>query len=140
MKNRWLITMIMPASRSSMSPIAMWLSARKDGSGHPHIICPMEKYMRINRKIREAIKRFLRAGVSVSFNSSASSETEAFFLSKEALYPAAFTAAMISLGEAVPSTPMELVSRLTAQVVTPGTLETAFSTRALQAAQCMPLT
>ena len=42
--------------------------------------------------------------------------------------------------EAVPSTPMELVSRLTEQEVTPGTLFTAFSTRALQAAQLMPVT
>ena len=43
-------------------------------------------------------------------------------------------------GEAVPFTPMELVSRLTEQLVTPSTLETAFSTRALQAAQLMPVT
>ena len=35
---------------------------------------------------------------------------------------------------------MELVKRLTEQEVTPGTLETAFSTRALQAAQLMPVT
>ena len=40
----------------------------------------------------------------------------------------------------MPSTPMELVSRLTEQEVTPGTLDTAFSTRALQAAQLMPVT
>ena len=41
---------------------------------------------------------------------------------------------------ALPSTPMEFVKRLTVQDVTPGTLETAFSTRALQAAQLMPFT
>ena len=35
---------------------------------------------------------------------------------------------------------MELVRRLTEQAVTPGTLDTAFSTRALQAAQLMPVT
>ena len=35
---------------------------------------------------------------------------------------------------------MELVSRLTAQDVTPGTADTAFSTRAEQAAQLMPVT
>ena len=46
----------------------------------------------------------------------------------------------MSLGEAVPSTPMALVSRLTEQEVTPGTALTAFSTRALQAAQLMPVT
>lgn len=43
-------------------------------------------------------------------------------------------------GLASPSTPMELVSRLTAQDVTPGTADTAFSTRAEQAAQLMPVT
>ena len=47
---------------------------------------------------------------------------------------------MMADAEAVPSTPMELVSRLTEQLVTPGTLRTAFSTRAEQAAQLMPVT
>ena len=41
---------------------------------------------------------------------------------------------MTASGVAEPSTPIELVSRLTEQLVTPGTAETAFSTRALQAA------
>ena len=40
----------------------------------------------------------------------------------------------------MPSTFMELVSRLTAQEETPGTFETAFSTLELQAAQLIPLT
>ena len=35
---------------------------------------------------------------------------------------------------------MEFVSRFTAQAVTPGTADTAFSTRAEQAAQLMPVT
>jgi hypothetical protein len=35
---------------------------------------------------------------------------------------------------------MEFVKRLTAQLVTPGTFETAFSTRATQAAQLIPET
>ena len=47
---------------------------------------------------------------------------------------------MIFSGATSPSTPMELVSRLTAQAVTPSTPFTAFSTRALQAAQLMPVT
>ena len=42
--------------------------------------------------------------------------------------------------EAVPSTAMLLVSRLTEQLLTPSTEETAFSTRALQAAQLIPVT
>ena len=43
-------------------------------------------------------------------------------------------------GAAAPSTPIEFVSRLTEQDVTPGTPLTAFSTRAEQAAQLMPVT
>ena len=59
---------------------------------------------------------------------------------REAPYPAASTAATISCGDAVPSTLMELVSRLTEQEVTPDTLDTAFSTRVLHAAQLIPVT
>ena len=55
-------------------------------------------------------------------------------------YPAAVTAAIISSAEAVPSTPIEFVSRLTEQEFTPGTFDTAFSTRALHAAQLIPVT
>ena len=44
------------------------------------------------------------------------------------------------LAHAVPSTPIELVRRLTEHDVTPGTLDTAFSTRVLHAAQLMPVT
>jgi hypothetical protein len=62
----------------------------------------------------------------------------AFF--SDAPYPDASTAAMISDADAVPSTPMELVSRLTEHDVTPGTLDTAFSTRLLHAAQLIPVT
>ena len=42
---------------------------------------------------------------------------------------------MMSCGAAAPSTPIEFVSRLTEQDMTPGTPLTAFSTRAEQAAQ-----
>ena len=54
---------------------------------------------------------------------------------KLAPYPAFSTARTMSAGAAVPSTPIEFVSRLTAHEVTPGTAETAFSTRAEHAAQ-----
>ena len=47
---------------------------------------------------------------------------------------------MISAGDAVPSTPSVLVRRLTLQDSTPGTFDTAFSTRAWQAAQLIPVT
>lgn len=46
----------------------------------------------------------------------------------------------MAASSAVHSTAMEFVSRLTLHDVTPGTLETAFSTRALQAAQLIPVT
>ena len=51
-----------------------------------------------------------------------------------------FIAAIMSASEAVSSTPTELVSRLTEQDFTPGTFDTAFSTRELQAAQVIPVT
>ncbi|CDC61952.1 uncharacterized protein BN660_01251 [Clostridium sp. CAG:448] len=47
---------------------------------------------------------------------------------------------MILASLALPSTPMELVRRLTEQAVTPSTAATAFSTRALHAAQLIPVT
>ena len=34
------------------------------GSGHPHIMCPIDRYMRTTQKISEEIKRFFRIGVS----------------------------------------------------------------------------
>ena len=77
---------------------------------------------------------------TLSFNKSASEKllcvcTPFFF----APYPASSTALMITDESAVPSTPIEFVSRLTEQDVTPSTLETAFSTRALQAAHASHL-
>ena len=107
----------------------------------------MEKYIRTRRIGTENRSRFLSLGVSRSFNASASAQEgdspEEVFPSaflRDAPYPAASTADMISEGEAVPSTPMEFVSRLTAQEVTPGTPDTAFSTRLEQAAQLIPVT
>ena len=47
---------------------------------------------------------------------------------------------MMISGGAVPSTASVLVRRLTLQLVTPSTFETAFSTRAWQAAQLIPVT
>ena len=91
---------------------------------------------------------FLRTGVSLSLRASSfaamTSEYEPLFFAgpplRDAPYPAFSTAEMISEAEAVPSTPMELVSRLTEQDVTPGTPQTAFSTLALHAAQLIPVT
>ena len=116
------------------------------GTGQPHIICPMEKYIRTIRNPTDAIRRFFSTGVSLSFSMSSPAKAcvgcafaapSPFF---DAPYPASLTALMISCSLAVPSTPIELVSRLTEQDVTPGTFETAFSTLLLQAAQLIPVT
>ena len=148
-KNFWLTTMTAVVSRSWISPIATWLPSRNEGTGQPHIIWPIEKYISGTRKQRDAIRHRFILGVSRSFRESSAAETEDAFTCAPscapapfsvAPYPASSTAAMIWAGSAVPSTPMELVSRLTEQEVTPGTLDTAFSTRALHAAQLMPVT
>ena len=100
--------------------------------------------MRTSKNPKEAYSRRFNTGVSRSFNrSSAPAAAGRFFASAPftaAPYPASSTAFIISCSGADPSTPMELVSRLTEQDVTPGTLATAFSTRALQAAQLIPVT
>lgn len=138
--------MTIPARSSCTSPMAIWLPSNQAGSGHPHIMCPMEKYISTARKPTEATSLFFKRGVSRSFNISscgiasaapAVSAPPRFF--SAAPYPAFSTARMISCGAAVPSTPMEFVRRLTAQDVTPGTSDTAFSTRALHAAQLIPV-
>ena len=143
-KNFWLMTMTATVSNSCKSPIATWLPSKKDGSGQPHIMCPMETYISTIQKPKEAKSRFFSAGVSRSFSASPSEDDRVFrsvflfFIA--ASYPALRTAAIISSASAVPSTPMELVSRLTEQEVTPFTPDTAFSTRAVQAAQLIPVT
>ncbi len=93
---------------------------------------PMDRYMSTSRKAADVIRRFFMTGVSRSASASSSSLSlsDARAPRSDAPYPASCTALMISDGEAVPSTPIEFVSRLTAQPVTPGILLTAFSTRA----------
>src|SRR5699024_5365803 len=108
-------------------------------------MCPMDTYISGIRKHSEAISLRLNTGVSLSFKSSSSAAREPLLFAAsapfcEAPYPASSTAAMISSGWAVPSTPMEFVRRLTEHDDTPGTLDTAFSTRALHAAQLIPVT
>ena len=102
---------------------------------------PMEKYISTSRKPTDHRSRRRIRGVSWSSSccSSALGDDWAAPFS-DAPYPAASTAAMTAEGSAVPSTPMELVKRLTEHAVTPGTFPTAFSTRAEQAAQLMPVT
>ena len=71
-KNFWLITMIITVRRSCRSPMATWFSAKNAGTGHPHIICPMEKYIRTIKNPKEARSRFFRTGVSWSARASSS--------------------------------------------------------------------
>ena len=44
------------------APMAMWLPSNKSGSGQPHIMCPMEKYISTSRKPSEAMSRRLSTG------------------------------------------------------------------------------
>ena len=139
----------MIADRISCSkPCASILWAKNSGTGHPHIICPIEKYISTSKNPSDANSRFFSFGVSWS-----SKASRAFWFTSAprpaaplplpftvAPYPASATAFIIALSVASPSTPMEFVKRLTEQDVTPGTAFTAFSTRALQAAQLMPVT
>ena len=98
--------------------------------------------MRIIKKISDDTRRLTIDEVSVF--SSESSSTAAFESAAppltEAPYPAFFTALIISESGAVPSTLIEFVSRFTEHDSTPLTPLTAFSTRALQAAQLIPVT
>ena len=123
-----------------------WFS-RKKGTGKPNIICPMEKYMRTSRTTIELFSLRIIFGVSVSFRASSCSRSfsdagRAFLFSPifTAPYPARSTARMISSPDALPSTVIELVRRLTLHCVTPGTPRTAFSTWAWHAAQLIPVT
>ena len=51
--------------------MAMWLPSKTDGSGQFHIICPMEKYIKISKNATELISRRNNFGVWVSFSVSA---------------------------------------------------------------------
>ena len=58
--------MIIPAKRSCKSPIATWLPSIKCGSGQPHIICPIDIYIRTAKNPIDAIRRCFKTGVSRS--------------------------------------------------------------------------
>ena len=87
MKNFWLMTITMPASRSCTRPMAMWLPSNQWGRGQPHIMCPMEKYISTSRKPSDAIRRRLSLGVSWSVRAS-----------RSALVPGAAEAVPVFLG------------------------------------------
>ena len=137
---------MMPVNKSCTSPIATWLSSKNGGNDHPHIICPIDTYISTIQKPRDINKRLFNTGVSLSLRLSSSGASGKLFIFFALLfldvasYPALRTAAIISSEVAVPSTPIELVSRLTEHEVTPSTFKTAFSMRAAHAAQLIPVT
>ena len=135
-KNRWLITRMMPERSSWAIPEAVLLFSKNAGRGTSHSIRPMDKYMRIPKNTKEAISRAGR--FPAAFSAFGASRFSAPLVL--AWYPAFSTAEMTSWGETCPSTVMSPVRRFTEQSVTPGTDRAAFSTRALQAAQVMPFT
>ena len=71
------MTMTAMVSRSCTSPIAMWFPSKNFGSGHPHIIWPMEKYMSGIKRRTELTRRRFMTGVSLSFSISSYSAVEA---------------------------------------------------------------
>jgi len=66
------MTMTIPASSSWTRPMATWLPLNQPGSGQPHIMWPIEKYIRMSKNATEAISRFLRCGVCLSSSALAS--------------------------------------------------------------------
>ena len=76
--------MIQTVSSSCVSPMATWLSVKNAGSGQPHIMCPIEKYMSMSKRTTETISRRLSAGVSRS--RSASAESAAICFSAAAVF------------------------------------------------------
>ena len=101
---------------------------------------PIEPYISTSKKPSDQHSLRRSRGVSWSARGSGPGSFAAAAPWTDAPYPAARTAEMTACGAAGPSTPIELVRRPTAQLVTPGTWETAFSTRALHAAQLIPVT
>ena len=148
MKNFLFITMMIKERIICSRPRPTGLPSNQAGTGQPHITCPMEKYMSTHKKPMEVRSLLMRTGVSWSSRASSSAFSLSDWLKawpltasdlRLAPYPASVTAFIIAELSAAPSTLMELVSRLTAHSVTPGTFETAFSTLAWQAAQLMPV-
>ena len=51
--------MIMPDNNNCSNPTATWLCSKNAGTGHPHIICPMEKYIKTIKKTKEQNSLFI---------------------------------------------------------------------------------
>ena len=95
--------------------------------------CPMDTYISGSKRHREAISLFLRPASPYPSASPRIQDTvppdvlaPALLPFREAPYPASSLRRIISWGEAVPVTPMELVSRLTEHSDTPEPLTPPF--------------
>ena len=130
MKNFLLIIIMVTERSNCTSPTDTGLRSKKSGNGKLHIVYPIEKYIRTISRTSE------ETSLDISPFSSALSVRSVPLIP----YPAFITASSIALSVAVPSTVIELVRRFTAHELTPATAETAFSTRAEQAAQVIPVT
>ena len=141
-KKARLIAMTIKDRIISVRARPRWLWSRKAGTGRSSMLWPMVMYIRNTRKMMERMSRRFNFGVSWSFSASSSaaraevSSADAFM--GFAPYPAFSTAETTSFAGTSPSTDMEFVSRDTVTCFTPGTLDTAFSTWAWQAAQVIP--
>ena len=71
-KNFLLMIMQIAARIICRSASPMGLFSKNAGTGKPHIICPIEKYMRTSRNPSEVISLLLSFGVSRSFRASSS--------------------------------------------------------------------
>ena len=133
-KNFLLINITIAASTICITVMPMWFPSRNFGSGRWNMVCPIEKYISTSRNTTDVTSLRLRTGLSLSSRafSWASREFVEDWLSSApctaAPYPASSTAFTMASLLALPSTPMELVSKLTDTDSTPGTLLTAFST------------
>ena len=85
-KNFPFIIMTAMARSISKVPRNTWFS-KAAGAGQPHIMWPMEKYIRTSSIMTEKISRFLSLGVSVSLSEASSAHDGAL--------PASFFAALL---------------------------------------------
>ena len=118
-KNFWLMIITNMVRSICVSPIATWLPSKNDGSGQFHIICPIDIYIRGINIMTDATSLIFIFDRAASLSDCPPPEVLSVLFvcappsAGEAPYPAFSTADMISSLEAVPSTIMEFVRRLT---------------------------
>ena len=115
--------------------MATWLSVKKRGSGQPHIMWPMEKYISTSRKPTDQISRRLSYGASrgppAAVPPALGARTVAAPFSDCAVARLPPRRAMMAAWRSpCPPRPWNWSAGSPSMLVTPGTLLTAFSTRA----------